>query len=155
MPLATYVQYLRVDSTTIVAHNNPKIPACILYFYFYSIRSSMQKCIYQGFTADAVHLVADCGSQRAPRTLNNDTVTDLFVDGEFLPHARECQLEVAAAVIGGSQTAERVSTFLGDPPHQLQDASQSRFGGGVIRQLILCNIKLHRGADKALQQCVM
>src|SRR5260370_10725669 len=112
MPLATCIQYLRVDSATIVAHHDPKIRASILYFYLYTIRLSVQKSIYEGLTADAVHLVADRGSQRAPDAVSNDAVTDLFVDGEFLPHARECQLEVAAVVIRSSHRAECGSTFL-------------------------------------------
>src|ERR1700730_2258844 len=143
MPLATGFQHLRIDPTAIVAHHDPKIPACILYLYFYSIRSSVQKCIDEGLTTDAVHLVADCRSQRASDAMSNDAVANLFVDGEFLPHARECQLEVAAVVIRGSQTPECVSTLLRDPPHQLQYASQQRFGWGVIRQLIVRHIELH------------
>src|SRR5258705_9448399 len=111
MPLATCIQDLRVDSTTVVAHHDPKIPACILSFHFYSIRSSMQECIYEGLSADAVHLVANRGPKRAPTAVSDDAVTDLFVDGQFLPHPGEGQLEVAAVVVRGSQTTERVSTF--------------------------------------------
>src|SRR5260370_19254635 len=104
MPLATCIQYVRIDSTTIVTHYYPKIPACILYFYFYSIRLSMQKCIYEGFTTDAVNLVADCGSQRASNAVSDDAVTNLFVDGEFLSHARECQFKFAAVAFRSSDT---------------------------------------------------
>ena len=52
MPLAACIQNVRVDSTAIVAHHDPKIPACILYFYFYRIRFRMQKCIDEGLAAD-------------------------------------------------------------------------------------------------------
>ncbi len=81
MPLATCIQYLRVDSTTVVAHHDPKIPACILYFYFYSICLSMQKGVDEGFAADAVYLITDRGSQRAPCAVGDDAVADILVDG--------------------------------------------------------------------------
>src|ERR1700750_742433 len=96
MPLATCIQDLRVDSTTIVTHHNSKVPACILYFYFYSIRLSMPKCVYESLAADTIHLVSNSWSQGAPVAVGDDPVADFFVDGEFLAHARECQLEVAA-----------------------------------------------------------
>src|SRR5260370_1517892 len=118
MSLATCIQYLRVDSATIVAHHYPKILACILYFYFYSICLSMQKCVDEGLTADAVHVVSDCRPQRALDVVGDDAVTNLVVDGEFLSHARECQFKVAAVGFCGSQTAACISTFLPDPPHQ-------------------------------------
>src|SRR5258705_9013901 len=127
MPLATCIQHLRVDPTAIVAHHNPKIPACILHFYFYRIRFCMPKCIYESLAADAVYLVPDRGSQRASVVVADDAITDVFIDGEFLPDTRESQLEVAAVVVTGSQATETASPLLGNPAHQLQYASQ----GGV------------------------
>src|SRR5258705_6799765 len=123
MALATCLQYVRVDSTTVVAHHYSKVLAGVLYFYFYSIRLSMQKCIYECLAADTVQVVADGGPQRAPVAVSDDAVTDFLVDSQFLPQARECQFEVAAVAVRGSQTTEGVSTFLCDPPHQLQYAS--------------------------------
>src|SRR5271170_564421 len=151
MPLATCIQYLRVNSTTIVAYHYPKILACILYLYFHCVRSSVKKRIDEGFTADAVHLVTDRRSHRPTNVVSNDAVTNLFVDGELLTHARKRQLKVAAVGIRRSQTPECISTFFRDTSHQLQHTSQYRFSGGVVRQLIFGNIKLHRSADKTLQ----
>src|ERR1700728_259603 len=149
------MQYFRVDSTAIVAHQHFQMSARIFYFDFDTIRLCMHKCIQQSLAANAIDFIADQRPQWTRNTINDNAEISFVVDGKFLPQSREGNLKVLAARFRCAQSTQRISTLFSDCTHQLQDPFQERFGGRVLRELVFRYIKLERGAQNTLQQRVM
>src|ERR1700733_2431271 len=149
------MQYLRVDSTAIVAHQHFQMSARIFYFDFDTVRLCMHKCIQQGLAANAIDFIADQRPQWARNTINDNAEISFVVEGKFLSQSREGSLKVLAARFRCAQPTQRISTLFSDCTHQLQDPFQERFGGRVLWELVFRYIKLERGAQNTLQQRVM
>src|SRR5262245_5462072 len=79
----------------------------------------------------------------------------LVMTGEFLRDARKRLFEIKRIRGDRAQPLNRVSAFFDDSSHQLLDPIQTRPGWRVLRQLLDRDVELHRGAEEALQQCVM
>ena len=59
MSFTAQMQYLGVDSTAVVTHQNAEVPTRIFYFYFDGVRLRVQECIYNGLATDAIHIIAN------------------------------------------------------------------------------------------------
>src|SRR5262245_11611654 len=91
--------------------------------------------------------------------LHHDTTPNLFstlvMTCELLRDARKGLFEIKRIRGDRAQTLNRASAFFDDSPHQLLYRVQPRLGWRVLRQLLDRDVKLHGGAEEALQQCVM
>src|SRR5580692_8289730 len=149
------MQHLWVDSTAIVAHQHFKMSARIFYFDFDTVRLCMHKCIQQGLAANAIDFIANQRPQWTRNTINDNAEISFVVEEKFLSQSREGSLKALVARSRCAQPTQRISTFFSDCTHQLQDSFQERFGGRVLREMVFRDIKLERGAQNTLQQCVM
>ena len=128
----------------------------VFYLDFYVPGSGVAEGTHQGFATDAVDFIADDRVQRAGAAFDSDAKINLLFDGEFLPNAGKCLLDVKGAATGRSAEAlKSVAAFFKNLTHDVKNMGQRRLRRQILGQMINRDVKLHRGADDTLQQRVM
>src|SRR6185503_17170857 len=101
-------QNLRIDSTPVIANQDPHLPDPIVKFNCNVARSGVAKRIHQSFAADTVKVVTYGCAHRQRRSFHNDTKVNSFVQVKFLPDTRKCTLQIVMVVAGEPQPSHHV-----------------------------------------------
>jgi hypothetical protein len=100
--IAPSAQHWRINSATVITDQNAKIAGRIVNLNLNLARARVAKCIDKGFSANAVHLVANNGMQRSWQAFHDDAKVTLLLNDKFPRNAGKCLSEVARIVIRGN-----------------------------------------------------
>src|SRR5271166_2696623 len=90
VPVASGVEYLRVDPTAIVAYEKPQMAGRIFEFNLDIARAGVTECVYHRFAADPIYFLADHRAQRLGRSFSNHPKISFSCDTEFLLNRGKC-----------------------------------------------------------------
>jgi hypothetical protein len=155
MSFASLAQDLRFNPVTVIADENPQLVVKILHNYLNAAGPGMTECIDQRFTSKAVDFIADEWVQWPWAAIDDNLKINRLRDGKFLFDSGKCLFETKRVGAIREQSADSVPALLYDPTHHFLDMVQGGYGRRIRRQVINRDMKLHRGAEKSLQQRVV
>jgi hypothetical protein len=155
MSFAALSQDFLFNPVTVIADENPQLVVKILHIHVDIAGPGMVKCIDQRFTTEAVDFIAYKWVQWPWLAFNNNTKIMRLRGGKFLLDSGKCLFETKRVAAIRAQSTDSVPALLYDLTHHFVDMVQGRYGRRVRGQVINRDMKLHRGAEKSLQQRVV
>src|SRR5712671_62736 len=119
MSTASGLDYLGIDSATVVLYQKTQMTWAILQYNLHSFRLRVTEGIHQGFPPDPVNLIASRCAQRLTSALNSNLRSNFLLRIEFMQDSRKGVIQIHFANIGGAEPRYDVSAFSNAVCHDL------------------------------------
>src|ERR1700722_7619693 len=94
MAFSASLEYLGVDSASIVPYKNAQVSGCIIDFHFNPARAGMAEGVGHRLTANAGGLIANSRMQSLRQSFGHDAEIDSLVLAKLLPDSRKCLFDI-------------------------------------------------------------
>lgn len=155
MAVAAGFEDVSVDAVAIITDEDAQVSGSVFELEIDIASVGMTKRIDNGFAPDAVDVIADDGAQGKGLAFDDEAKSDVVGLTDLLGNARETAFEIFRGFDGRAQTAKSITAFIDDLGHEFEDAVESGAGGRVFGELVDGDMKLHGGAEDALEESVM